>query len=90
VASNIVRLALHAEAETVQVQAGKDVLDRAGYKPIEKAVTVNVTADEDSEIFKALAQNINGLHLQGQEDNRDAGDGIEGDGISTSALDTKV
>ena len=36
VSANMVRLALNAEAESVQVSAGKDVLDRAGYKPIEK------------------------------------------------------
>lgn len=36
VSSNMVRLALNAENENVQVSAGKDVLDRAGFKPIDK------------------------------------------------------
>lgn len=36
VASNMIRLALKAKNEQVQVNAGKDVLDRAGYKPTEK------------------------------------------------------
>lgn len=36
VSSNMVRLALNAESEQVQVSAGKDVLDRAGYKPVDK------------------------------------------------------
>lgn len=37
VASNMYRLALYAESEQVQVSAGKDVLDRAGFKPIERS-----------------------------------------------------
>ncbi len=36
VASNMVHLALNAESEQVQLGAGKDILDRAGYKPVEK------------------------------------------------------
>ena len=36
VANNMVKLALKAKNEQVQVNAGKDVLDRAGYKPKEK------------------------------------------------------
>jgi phage terminase small subunit len=36
VSANMVRLALSAESEQVQVQAGRDVLDRAGYKPTDK------------------------------------------------------
>lgn len=36
VAKNMIRLALNAESEQVQVSAGKDVLDRAGYKPVDK------------------------------------------------------
>ena len=36
VSANMVRLALNAESEQVQVSAGKDVLDRAGFKPVDK------------------------------------------------------
>ena len=36
-ASNIFILANGAENETVRLNANKDVLDRAGYKPIEKS-----------------------------------------------------
>lgn len=36
VANNIYRLALAAENENVQLRAGQDILDRAGYKPIER------------------------------------------------------
>lgn len=37
VAANIYKLALNAESEQVQLGAGKDILDRAGFKPIEKS-----------------------------------------------------
>ncbi len=42
VASNMVRLALHAESEMAQIHAGKDVLDRAGYKPVDKSETIHL------------------------------------------------
>lgn len=37
VAKNMYRLALSAESEQVQVSAGKDILDRAGFKPVDKS-----------------------------------------------------
>ena len=37
VSSNMLRLALNAESEQIQVIAGKDILDRAGYKPVEQS-----------------------------------------------------
>jgi len=36
VAANMYKLALSAESENVQYSAGKDLLDRAGYKPVDK------------------------------------------------------
>lgn len=36
VASNLYHLALNAESEQVQLGAGKDILDRAGFKPVDK------------------------------------------------------
>jgi phage terminase small subunit len=41
VAHNMVRLALEAEKESDQISAGKDVLDRAGFKPIDKQESTN-------------------------------------------------
>jgi|CXWK01.1.fsa_nt_gi phage terminase small subunit len=41
VASNMYHLALNAESEQVQLGAGKDILDRAGYKPVEKSELSN-------------------------------------------------
>lgn len=36
VASNMYKLALSAESEQVQLGAGRDILDRAGFKPVDK------------------------------------------------------
>ena len=41
VASNMYHLALNAESEQVQLGAGKDILDRAGYKPVDKSELSN-------------------------------------------------
>lgn len=59
VARNMINLALNAESEQVQVAAGKDVLDRAGYKPVDKSqsVVVNFKADaKDIDKFKGLRE----------------------------------
>lgn len=47
VARNMVKLALSADSESVQFQASKDILDRAGFKPVEKSqsVVMNLTGE---------------------------------------------
>ena|ERR1041385_7193745 len=52
VANNMVRLALKARNEQVQVNAGKDVLDRAGYKTADKLKV-------EGNLFEALNEIIN-------------------------------
>ena len=47
VASNMVKLALTAKNQQVQVNAGKDVLDRAGYKPVDKSQSVNLNIETE-------------------------------------------
>lgn len=41
----IERLSIDAENESVRLQANKDIMDRAGYKPVEKVQTTNVNID---------------------------------------------
>lgn len=55
VASNMVKLALSAESEQVQVAAGKDVLDRAGFKPVDKSINLNVEAEITNPHARELA-----------------------------------
>lgn len=50
--SMVYKLSQTAEAETVRLGASKDILDRAGFKPIEKTQTLNVTVTLDE---KSLA-----------------------------------
>lgn len=42
VVSNMYHLALNAEKQSDQISAGKDILDRAGFKPVDKS---DVTSD---------------------------------------------
>jgi phage terminase small subunit len=44
-ASRIVQLSMEAENETVRLNANRDILDRAGYKPVEKSVNLNINTD---------------------------------------------
>ena len=44
-AARIVQLAINAENETVRLNANRDILDRAGYKPVEKSVSLNINTD---------------------------------------------
>lgn len=59
VAKNMVKLALNAESESVQFQASKDILDRAGYKPVEKSQSIVANIDinvKDNPKAKKLAE----------------------------------
>lgn len=48
VAANMLKLALNAEKESDQISAGKDVLDRAGFKPIEKSIVAKVEIPKEA------------------------------------------
>lgn len=59
VAKNMLFLALNAEKESDQIAAGKDVLDRAGYKPTEKTLNINLDAEQlPNDRAKQLAQRL--------------------------------
>lgn len=58
---NIQTLAENAENETVRLNANKDQLDRAGYKPIERSININVESEASPEI-KALADKLNDMN----------------------------
>lgn len=59
-AENIQDLANNAENEAVRLNANKDQLDRAGYKPIERSMNVIVEV-EPSERIKELARKLKEL-----------------------------
>lgn len=62
---NLVDLANSAESETVRLQANKDILDRAGYKPTDR-VEQTVTYDDKSteELVAELNDLIGDQRLQ--------------------------
>ena len=53
--AQVVDLAASAQSEAVRLQAAKDILDRAGLKPIERIEQVTVEKSTD-ELRKELAQ----------------------------------
>ncbi len=82
VSRNMLRLALSAENERDQITAGKDVLDRAGFKPTEKID--HTTLGEkivDSSKVKELTDILNDVYRK-----RSGGS----NGITTDTLDIKI
>jgi hypothetical protein len=62
VAAELVRLAIHADSESVRVQAAKDILDRAGLKPtqlIEQEITHH-QVDDFAETVRRLEAELAG------------------------------
>ena len=57
--SMIYKLSQTAEAEPVRLGASKDILDRAGFKPIEK--TESVIVNVNNERIKQIANKLNEL-----------------------------
>lgn len=58
-ASRVVELSIEAENENVRLNANKDILDRAGYKPVEKSqsIVANIDLNEkDNPKAKKLAE----------------------------------
>lgn len=60
---NIQALAETAENEAVRLKANIDQVDRAGYKPVEKTINLNIEADASPEV-KELAKKLNELYRE--------------------------
>lgn len=54
--SMIFNLSQKAKAEAVRLSASKDIMDRAGYKPVEKSINLNVQAEITNPKAKELAE----------------------------------
>lgn len=61
----IVELAETAQQENVRLGASKDIMDRAGYKPIDKALTLSVSKKVDSAELQKLANEL--LRIQRED-----------------------
>lgn len=54
--SMIYHLSQNAEGEAVRLNASKDIMDRAGYKPVEKSVNLNIETEITNPKARALAE----------------------------------
>ncbi len=82
----IVEMSKTAENETVRLNANKDILDRAGYKPIEKNVNLNVDldiADTPDEVLRTVANKLEeiDLHSATSEEDHPGSDGETADPV---------
>ena len=51
---------LESKNEYIQLQAVKDVLDRAGYKPIDKQITGNASINYTANTYEEFIKNVKG------------------------------
>ena len=62
VAAIVYEIAQFGESDPVRLSASKDILDRAGYKPIERSISVTQTLNEEStERTQGLANRLGRL-----------------------------
>lgn len=57
-AAMVYEISQHGESDDVKLKASKDILDRAGYKAVDKSIVLNITP-EPSERIKELAKKLN-------------------------------
>lgn len=60
-ASIVYEIAQFGESDPVRLSASKDILDRAGYKPIERSIQVTQNIDESTERTRELGNKLLGL-----------------------------
>ena len=77
-------LSQNGEAEIIRLNASKDILDRAGFKPIDKSVNLNLEIEtEANEELKELTKRLDEL-------DRTRTKSITGDGITSNSVDSQV
>ena len=54
--SMIYNLSQNGEAETVRLNASKDIMDRAGYKAVDKSINLNIEAEITNPKARELAE----------------------------------
>lgn len=80
--SMIFKLSQEAEAEAVRLSASKDILDRAGFRPIEESKSVNINIDiEQTQEIKELTNRLNEIYRSTS---------ITSNGESTDIVDTET
>lgn len=78
----IYTLSQTSEQDGVRLNASKDIMDRAGFKPVEKSQSISVNIEvESTEEIKKLADELNAIHARTD---------IASDGIVSSPLGQEV
>lgn len=55
----VFQIAEHGESDVVRLNASKDILDRAGYKAVEKRININLEAEDVDPRIAELARKMN-------------------------------
>lgn len=59
--SMVYHLSQNAEAEVVRLNASKDILDRAGYKPIDRAVNITINTKSIDPTDETILENLKAI-----------------------------
>lgn len=57
-ASEVFRIVQHGDSDEVRLKASKDILDRAGFKAVEKSIVAHIRQEPNDRI-KELAEKLN-------------------------------
>jgi phage terminase small subunit len=80
--SMVYELSQYGEAEAIRLNASKDILDRAGFKPIEKSQNINVNVEvESNPIVEELANKLDEIYK---------GTDSTSDGVEASVVDIEA
>lgn len=81
-ASEIFRIVQHGESDDVRLKASKDILDRAGFKAVDKSIVLTAEL-EPNERIKHLSDMLKSAHEKGLQDDsgkqREDEQGTEGE-----------
>ena len=83
-------IAKNSQSDAVRAQALKDILDRAGYKPVDKQATLNMNDLTEGEIDAALHSLLKETNLGTERPNKGLKSGVKGSTTRTSSAKTKT
>lgn len=80
----IYKLSQEGEAEVIRLNASRDIMDRAGFKPIDKSVNLNVDVEGE------LTDEVKELTKRLDELDRTRTKSITSNGVTSNALDKEI
>lgn len=75
--AQMIHIAKNSQSDAVKAQALKDILDRAGYKPVEKQATLNMNDLTDGEIDAKLHSLLKETNLGTEGQDKEPKSGIQ-------------